>query len=47
MAKSKNAEERGQRLIQRLAVECMIRPNQVLASMSDGASSQVFLSQHV
>lgn len=33
-----NAEELAQRLTQCLAVECMIRPGQLLASMRDGAA---------
>lgn len=38
LAKSMNAEQLAQRLIQCLAVEYMIRPDQLLASMKDGAS---------
>ena len=33
-----NAEGLAQRLIHCLAVECMIRPDQLLASMKDGAA---------
>ena len=38
LAKSMNAEELAQRLIQCLAVEYGIQPNQLLAAMRDGAS---------
>lgn len=38
LAKSMNAEELAKRLTQCLAVECMIRPDQLLASMRDGAA---------
>ena len=39
LARSMNAEQLDQRLIQCLAVECMIRPDQLLASMRDGAAA--------
>ena len=38
LAKSMNAEELGQRLIQCLAVEYGMQPNHLLAAMRDGAS---------
>ena len=38
LAKSMNAEELAQRLIQCLAVECVMQPNHLLAAMRDGAS---------
>lgn len=38
LAKGMNAEELSQRLIQCLAVECMIGPDRLLASTSDGAA---------
>ena len=55
LARSMNAEQLAQRLIQCLAVECMIRPDQLLASMRnseaviEAALRQVsfFFSQHV
>ena len=38
LARSMNAEQLAQPLIQCLAFECMIRPDQLLASMRDGAA---------
>ena len=38
LARSINVEQLAQRLIQCLAIECMIRPDQLLASMRDGAA---------
>ena len=54
LEKSMNAEELAQHLIQCLAVECMFHPDQLLASMRDGATVNeagllqviFFLSQH-
>ena len=53
LAKSLNAEQLAQRLIQCLAVNYAIQPNQLLAAMKDGAAVNeaalrqvLFLSQH-
>ena len=46
LARSMNAEQLAQRLIQCLAVECIIRPDELLASMKDGAAvNEAALSQ--